>query len=177
MVVDHHLPRFSGDLHVNPRLAGIDADRELSSAGAAYIVAQMLGDNRDLAGLVMLGILGDGQEIAGKNREIFNDALAESVITPGKGCRLPGRDLHERLLCSTHPYLHHISGDEMAVADLIESVAGDDSSGAETLLSLIVLRISPFAPAGAMESLYGDRYSLERSVGRPVAAVAGHDAR
>jgi len=164
MVVDHHLPRFSGDLHVNPRLAGIDADRELSSAGAAYIVAQMLGDNRDLAGLVMLGILGDGQEIAGKNREIFNDALAESVITPGRGCRLPGRDLHERLLCSTRPYLHHISGDEMAVADLIESVAGDDSSGAETLLSLILLRISPFAPAGTMESLYGDRYSLEREV-------------
>jgi len=172
MVVDHHLPRFSGDLHVNPRLAGIDADRELSSAGAAYIVAQVLGDNRDLAGLVMLGILGDGQEIAGKNREIFNDALAESVITPGRGCRLPGRDLHERLLCSTDPYLHHISGDEMAVADLIESVAGDDSSGAESLLSLIVLRISPFAPAGTMESLYGDRYSLEREVITDAHALA-----
>ncbi|TRO42560.1 DHH family phosphoesterase [Candidatus Bathyarchaeota archaeon] len=164
MVVDHHLPRFSGDLHVNPRLAGIDADRELSSAGAAYIVAQALGDNRDLAGLVMLGILGDGQEIAGKNREIFNEAVAESLITPGKGCRLPGRDLHERLLCSTHPYLHQISGDEMAVADLIESVSGEGSPELESLLSLILLRISPFAPAQTMESLYGERYSLEREV-------------
>ncbi len=164
MVVDHHLPRFSGDLHVNPRLAGIDADRELSSAGAAYLVAQKLGDNRDLAGLVMLGILGDDQQIAGKNREIFNGAVAESVITPRKGCLLPGRDLHERLLCSTKPYLHQVSGDEMAVADLIESVAGDTSPDMESLLSLIVLRISPFAPAATMQSLYGDRYSLEREV-------------
>ncbi|MGB4236126.1 MAG: DHH family phosphoesterase [Methanoregulaceae archaeon] len=164
MVVDHHLPRFSGDLHVNPRLAGIDADRELSSAGAAYLVAQKLGDNRDLAGLVMLGILGDDQQIAGKNREIFNGAVAESVITPRKGCLLPGRDLHERLLCSTKPYLHQVSGDEMAVADLIESVAGDTSPDMENLLSLIVLRISPFAPAATMQSLYGDRYSLEREV-------------
>ncbi len=164
MVVDHHLPRFSGDLHVNPRLAGIDADRELSAAGAAYLVAQELGDNRDLAGLVMLGILGDGQAVAGQNREIVNEAVAESIITPGKGCLLPGRDLHEKLLCSTQPYLHHISGDEMAVADLIESVAGDGSPDLESLLSLIVLRISPFAPARTMESLYGDRYSLEREI-------------
>ena len=164
MVVDHHLPRYSGDLQVNPRLAGIDADRELSSAGTAYIVAQKLGDNRDPSGLVMLGILGDGQQIAGKNREIFNDAVAEAVITPGKGCLLPGRDLHERLLCSTHPYLHQISGDEVAVADLIESATRDASIGMEDLLSLIVLRISPFAPAATMESLYGDRYSLEREV-------------
>ncbi len=164
MVIDHHLSRFSGDLHVNPRLAGIDADHELSAAGAAYFVAQELGDNRDLAGLVLLGILGDGQDIAGKNREIVNEAMAESVITHGKGCRLPGRDLHEKLLCSSHPYLHNISGDEMAVADLIESVAGEGSFQLESLLSLIVLRISPYAPAQTMESLYGDKYSLEREV-------------
>jgi len=164
MVIDHHLPHFAGDLHVNPRLAGIDADRDLSSASAAYLVAQMLGDNRDLAGLVMLGIVGDDQDIAGKNREIFNEAIAESIITPGKGCRLVGRNLHERLFCSIHPYLHQISGDEIAVADLIESAAGDDALDVESLISLIVLRISPFAPAETMESLYGDRYALEREV-------------
>jgi hypothetical protein len=124
----------------------------------------MLGDNRDLAGLVMLGIMGDDQDIAGKNREIFHEAIAESIISPGKGCRLVGRDLHERLLCTIHPYLHQISGDEMAVADLIESAAGNDTLDVEALISLIVLRVSPFAPAGTMQSLYGDRYTLEREV-------------
>ena len=61
MVVDHHLPLFDGEFHVNPRLAGIDGDRELSASGTAYCVAQQMGDNRDLAGLVIPGIIGDGQ--------------------------------------------------------------------------------------------------------------------
>ena len=40
MVVDHHIPRSEGEFHVNPRLCGIDGDRELSAAGTAYYVAQ-----------------------------------------------------------------------------------------------------------------------------------------
>jgi single-stranded DNA-specific DHH superfamily exonuclease len=164
MVIDHHIPRFEGELHVNPRLDGIDADRELSSAGAAYLVASALGDNRDLAGLVMLGIIGDDQELAGKNLEIFNEAMGESVITTQRGCRLAGRDLHERLLCSIDPYLPRISGDEMAVADLIEAAAREGTMEYDTLISLIVMRISPFVPPGTLASLYGDLYSLDREV-------------
>ena len=48
MVVDHHLPLFTGQFHANPRLEKIDGDRELSAAGMAYIVTQEMGDNRDL---------------------------------------------------------------------------------------------------------------------------------
>ena len=66
MVVDHHLPLFRGQFHANPRLDKIDGDREFSAAGMAYIVAQEMGDNRDLAGLVIPGIIGDGQEFAGQ---------------------------------------------------------------------------------------------------------------
>ncbi len=164
MVVDHHLPRFAGELQVNPRIEGIDGDRELSSAGAAYLVAQELGDNRDLAGLVMLGVIGDDQELAGPNLEIFNEAVAQALITPARGCLLPGRDLHERLLCAMRPYLHLISGDEMAVADLIESAAEGDVMQFDELLSLIVLRISPFAPAATLTSMFGDRFILEREI-------------
>lgn len=164
MVIDHHIPRFEGELHVNPRLEGIDAERELSAAGAAYLVARQLGDNRDLAGLVMLGIIGDDQELAGKNLEIFNEAMGDAVITTGRGCRLAGRDLHERLFFSINPYLPRISGDEMAVADLIETAAGEGMLEADTLLSLLVLRISPFVPERTLTSLYGDRYFLDREV-------------
>jgi single-stranded-DNA-specific exonuclease len=164
MVVDHHLPRFTGELQVNPRLEGVDADRELSSAGAAFMVAQQLGDNRDLGGLVMLGILGDEQELAGPNLDIFNEAVAQALVTPGRGCLLPGRDLHERLLYAMHPYLHQISGDEMAVADLIESAGEGGVMRFDELLSLIVLRISPFAPTTTLTSLFGDRFILEREI-------------
>ena len=120
MVVDHHLPKFEGTFHANPRLAGIDGDRELSGAGMAYLVAQMMGDNRDLSGLVIPGIIGDGQEMTGKNLEIFNDGIAEGIIVPDRGLTLPGRDMTERWYTATSPYLDGISGGEQIIADLME---------------------------------------------------------
>jgi len=164
VVIDHHMPRFEGDLHVNPRLHGIDADRELSSSGTAYLVARELGDNRDLAGLVMLGIIGDDQDLSGMNLEIFNEAMGESIISLNRGCRLVGRDLHEKLLCSINPYLPRISGDEMAVADLIETSSREGTIEHDTLLSLLVMRISLFVPPRTLNSLYGERYSLDREL-------------
>jgi hypothetical protein len=164
MVIDHHIPRFGGELHVNPRLCDVDGDRELSSAGAAFLVAQAMGDNRDLAGLVMLGIIGDGQEITGENLAIFNDAVALGLISPGKGLLLPGRDDHERLYGAINPYLHQVSGDEMAVSDLLESATEDGQVSLQKLLSLIVLRVAPYAPVETLESLYGECYSLQREV-------------
>ncbi|MDI6899921.1 MAG: DHH family phosphoesterase [Methanolinea sp.] len=164
MVIDHHVPRFSGALQVNPRLCGVDGERELSSAGAAFLVAQALGDNRDLAGLVMLGIIGDGQQLAGENLAIFNDAVALGLVSPGKGLLLAGRDDHERLYGALNPYLHQVSGDEMAVSDLLESAAGDGKVSLDKLLSLIVLRVALYAPVETLESLYGDCYSLQREV-------------
>ena len=103
IVVDHHLPAFEGEFHANPRLASIDGDRELSAAGTAYLVAQKMGDNRDLAGLVIPGILGDGQEMTGKNLEIFNEAITNGIIVPDRGLTLPGRDMTERFLHRDQP--------------------------------------------------------------------------
>ena len=90
MVVDHHVPHFEGDYHVNPRLAGIDGDRDLSAAGTAYLIAQHMGDNRDLAGLVLLGILGDRQDLEGPNRDIINEGVATGSSHPGAASASPG---------------------------------------------------------------------------------------
>src|SRR5690606_161044 len=95
---------------------------------------------------------------------IFNDAIAQGIITPGQGFLLPGRDDHERLFSALNPYLHQVSGDEMAVSDLLESASSEDGISLEKLLSLLVLRVSPFAPAETLEGIYGARYSLEREV-------------
>ncbi|HVP94691.1 MAG TPA: DHH family phosphoesterase [Methanoregulaceae archaeon] len=164
MVIDHHLPGFPGGYHVNPRLFGIDGDRELSASGAAYLVANELGDNRDLAGLAVLGIIGDGQEISGKNKEIFNEGVAEGIISHGRGFHLAGRDPAERLYISTNPYLPGISGNQASVESVLDRSTGDDEADQSVLLSLLVLETSEKAGAGIARALYGDVFSLEREV-------------
>jgi single-stranded-DNA-specific exonuclease len=176
MVVDHHLPLFEGEFHVNPRLAGIDGDRELSAAGTAYFVALKLGDNRDLAGLVIPGIIGDGQEIVGKNLEIFNEAIANGVIVPDRGLKLPGRDMTERWYTTTNPYLANISGNEQIVADFVEQAKDPSSPNKplmlDVLISRVVLEAAPQATLAGLQGMYGDTYHLQREVIEDAHALA-----
>jgi single-stranded-DNA-specific exonuclease len=164
MVIDHHEPLFTGPMHVNPRLSGIDGDRELSAAGTAFLVTQAMGDNRDLAGLALLGMIGDRQELAGPNREIFSDAVAEGLVEPDRGLRLAGRDTRERLLLATSPYLPGISGDEAAVGRLLDSGGNDEGARLDFDLSSALLAISRHASAASMLAVYGDRFRLGREV-------------
>jgi single-stranded-DNA-specific exonuclease len=164
MVVDHHIPGFSGKYHVNPRLFGIDGDHELSASGTAYLVAKELGDNRDLAGLAVTGFVGDGQELAGKNLEIFNEAVAERIITPGRGIHLPGRDAPEQLYMAINPYLPGISGNQPAVESILDRCTGEEELDTSLLLSLLVLETGTKSGVNAAFRLYGDTYRLEREV-------------
>ena len=168
MVVDHHLSLFDGEFHVNPRHAAIDGDRELSAAGTAYVVAQKLGDNRDLAGLVIPGIIGDGQQMTGKNLEIFNEAIANGVIVPDRGLTLPGRDMLERWYMATNPYLDGISGEEQCIGNLIdlsqEASTGRNEDRLDVLLSGVVIESAPATTAGSLLALYGDTFHLQREV-------------
>jgi single-stranded-DNA-specific exonuclease len=168
IVVDHHLVRFEGEFHANPRLAGIDGDRELSAAGMAYCVALALGDNRDLAGLVIPGILGDGQEFVGKNLEIFNEAIANGIIVPDRGLKLPGRDMTERWYMATSPYLEGISSNEGLIAEIIDSARDTRAAGngprLDTLLSRVVLASAKGTSADSLMATYGDIHHLQREV-------------
>jgi single-stranded-DNA-specific exonuclease len=168
MVVDHHLPLSDGVFHVNPRLCGIDGDRELSAAGTAYYVAQELGDNRDLAGLVIPGIIGDGQQMAGKNLEIFNEGIANGIVVPDRGLTLPGRDMTERWFMAMSPYLDGISGAEERIAALLgqsrDPAQGENGLRLDTLLSQVVLDAAQKTTAASLLSLYGDTFHLQREV-------------
>lgn len=164
MVVDHHVPHFEGDYHVNPRLAGIDGDRNLSAAGAAYLVAQRMGDNRDLSGLALLGIIGDGQELEGPNRDITSEGIANGFITPRRGLCLPGRGLVEQLALAVNPYLTGFSGVPDAARTLVAQVTGEDDVDYEALLSRVVLSTAPKASLSAIYGLWGTTYSLGREV-------------
>ncbi len=164
MVVDHHEAHFTGEYHINPRLFGIDGDRDLSAAGTAYLVAGRLGDNRDLAGLTLLGIIGDGQALSGMNLEIFNGGVANGIIAVGRGVRLAGRDLPEKLLTATSPVLDGISGDEPAVREICGNADAGGEYDLRKILSLCVLSAISTHAAGCVESMYGDTYGLEREV-------------
>ena len=164
MVVDHHLPAFKGNYHANPLESGIDGDCELSSSGVAYLVAQQMGENRDLAGLAILGMIGDRQSLRGINLEIFNEGVAEGIITPNHGLRLSGRDLQEKFVNAIHPYLPGLSGEPAAVQDILDSSQGGKGPDEDLFLSLALLRVSPHATPAAMESVYGDLCDLEREV-------------
>jgi len=164
MVVDHHLPHFEGDYHVNPRLAGIDGDRNLSAAGAAYLVAQRMGDNRDLAGLALLGIIGDGQENEGPNRDIYSEGIANGFIAPRRGIRLPGRGLVEQLALAVDPYLTGFSGEPDATRALVAEVTDEDDLDTESLLTRVVLTAAPNASVSALCGIWGTTYNLGREV-------------
>ncbi|MDD3622137.1 MAG: DHHA1 domain-containing protein [Methanofollis sp.] len=164
MVVDHHVPHFKGAYHVNPHLAGIDGERELSASGTAYLVAQALGDHRDLVGLALLGVLGDRQDFSGKNREILNEGIANGYISPEKGFLLPGRGVREALETAIDPYISGISGEPETVTKILEQAAGEDEVDEDLLLSLLVLDAGADAAPSVFSRLYGTRYQLEREV-------------
>lgn len=164
MVVDHHVPHFTGAYHVNPHLAGIDGERELSASGTAYLVAQALGDHRDLVGLALLGVLGDRQEFVGTNREILNEGIANGYISPDTGLLLPGRGVREALETAIDPYIRGVSGDQEAVTKILEHAAGEDEVAEDRLLSLLVLDAGADAAPSVFSQLYGTRYRLEREV-------------
>jgi single-stranded-DNA-specific exonuclease len=162
MVIDHHPPRFGGEFHVNPAREDPPAAGDVAAAAAAYLVAQHMGENRDLAGLALIGMVGDRQACTGPNREILNDGIANGYITPGRGVLLPGRDLPEALALSTRPYLPGLSGDEAAARKLVEECTRGGETALDSLLSLVVLRAGAPGSAGGLEALYGDTFTLER---------------
>ena len=76
-VLDHHRPVGTLNcMHLNPHLFGIDGAFELSAAGTVYSVVRQMGDNADLAGLALVGAMGDRQAMIGANRSILEEAVA-----------------------------------------------------------------------------------------------------
>jgi single-stranded-DNA-specific exonuclease len=164
VVIDHHVPHFNGGFHVNPRLAGLDGEKDLSSAGTAYLVAQEMGDHRDLAGLALLGMLGDNQTMTGKNREILQEGIVHQFLSTSYGLLLPGRSLVERLTLAIDPYLDGLSGNEDRCRALVEECTLEGETDEELLISRLMLEIAQQASAGALRGIYGTRYTLEKEI-------------
>ncbi|MHC1582369.1 MAG: DHHA1 domain-containing protein [Candidatus Syntropharchaeia archaeon] len=131
IVADHHRPStFMGRYHVNPHLFGMDGAHDLSGSGTSYLLANFMGNNRDLADIAIVGAVGDLQDrrnrmLEGFNREILREGKEIGVIEYEKDLRLYGkqtRPVYRMLQYTFDPYLPGISGDEKSSIDFLRSL-------------------------------------------------------
>lgn len=125
-ILDHHQVVhkdgvvFDYPWNVNPLIFGIDGGGEISGSGIAYFFARALHKNNvDLAGLAIVGAVGDMQDshgaLVGLNRTILADAESAGVLSIKKDLRLYGRisrPLLQFLLFSSSPVLPDLTAKE-----------------------------------------------------------------
>ncbi len=125
VILDHHQPIGEAAptfTQVNPHLHGIDGSRDLSGAGAAYLMAKTLDEkNKDLACLAAVGALGDLQdkntqrELTGVNEKIVQEAINSGYLKVETDLLLFGREtrpIHRALARTMNPFIPGISGEE-----------------------------------------------------------------
>ncbi|MDY6864849.1 MAG: DHH family phosphoesterase [Halobacteriota archaeon] len=130
VIVDHHQVNGVAKYHLNPHLFGINGSYELSGAGAAFILAQALGENKDLADLAIVGAVGDLQarrdgKLAGMNREILKIGEEAGVLHSEKDVTFFGkqtRPIYMLLQYSNDPYIPGITGNEQASVGFLRRI-------------------------------------------------------
>ena len=91
LVLDHHAaapieaPELHGVYNLDPELYGLKGDRDISASVTCYLFARMLdGANEDLAGLAVLGAVGDRfferGRLVGINRRVVEEAVAAGLL-------------------------------------------------------------------------------------------------
>jgi len=177
IIIDHHYPvgRIEPKkelVHVNPHLAGLDGTYELSASGTAYVVANVLEDNKDLIGLAIVGMIGDKQKIVGGNAEIIKEGLREGYIEEIRGLNLHSGKVKDVLMLSTEPFLDfYKKEDELNEFLAMIGVDGDkevDELSEEELHRLangIVLRLLKLgAYEGVIDEVIGRKFILKNEV-------------
>lgn len=122
VISDHHQPRGELEHHLNPHLFGFNGSYELSGSGMTYMLANALGDNRDLADLAIVGAIGDLQhlkkgQLTGINRYILEEGTKEGNLHYEKDIMLFGkqtRPVFKLLQFASDPYLPGLTGNEDA---------------------------------------------------------------
>ena len=169
-VLDHHRPVGTLDcMHHNPHLFGIDGAFELSAAGTVYSVVRHMGDNADLAGLALVGAMGDRQAMIGANRSILEEAVASGAVQIGAGLKLSeDGQVVDVLARSIEPLLDFTGDrekikkflDDLNIKGNVQSLAGDDLTRLATALTLKLIMQGSFAA----DSILGEVIRLRHEV-------------
>jgi single-stranded-DNA-specific exonuclease len=166
IIIDHHKP--TGDLknnQFNPHLAGIDGSSQVCASCGAYMVARQMGENTDLAGLAIVGAIGDKQSMDGANKFILDEAIEKKAVTVASGLRMGDEPVEELLEYGIDPYLD-ITGDMDKIKVFLDKlgVKGRLSQLSEEQLikfsSAIILKLAKQGSAAAIDSLIGESYTL-----------------
>jgi RecJ-like exonuclease len=184
VIADHHQPADAEtEYHLNPLLEGIDGASELSGAGASYVLARALGGeaNRDLAGLAVVGAVGDMQDgddgLSGANEALVEEGVAAGVLSEETDILLYGRQtrpLPKLLEYASEARIPGISNDESGAVSFLTDLDLDLKSGGEwrrwvdltgderrTLVNaLLRYAISRGVPADRVNALVGTTYVL-----------------
>ena len=156
IVADHHQPNgapknIKADsetfpYHINPHLYGANGGFEISGSGVSYILANALGDNKDLSGLAIVGAIGDMQnrkygKLVGLNKEILEQGVQAGVLMNAPDLSLFGkqtRPIYKMLQYSSEPYLPGLTGEEEACIRFLQSagVGYDQREGAKLWIEL-----------------------------------------
>ncbi len=132
VIADHHQPAGADtQFHLNPLLEGVDGGKELSGAGAAYVLARaLLGeDATDLAALAVVGAVGDRQtvdgELVGANTQIAAEGVDAGVLDTAKDLALYGtqtRPLPKLLEYASEVYVPGITNDENGAVRFLDGL-------------------------------------------------------
>ena len=192
VIVDHHQPADlpddrEPDYHLNPLLFGIDGASELSGAGASYVLARALepsdGDNRDLAGLAVVGATGDMQAtdggLTGANQGIVEEGVAADVVEEATDLLVYGRQtrpLPKLLEYANDIRIPGITNDQAGAVEFLSGLDLDlkqdgkwrrwvDLTMAErraVVSGLVKRAIASGVPADRIDDLVGTTYTLTR---------------
>lgn len=183
IIVDHHQIKGETKYHLNPHLFGIDGSFELCGAGSAYLLAQGLGENKDLADLAIVGAVGDLQhrkkgKLVSENRKILEIGCDLGVLNYKKDIKLFGRQtrpIYMLLQYSSDPYLPGLTGNEHACINFLQGLGISlkdetwrfwvDLSKEEKQLivsNLIQYCLSKGMDERSIERLVGEVYTLPR---------------
>lgn len=191
IIADHHQPAASETtFHLNPLLEGIDGAKELSGAGAAYVLARALADemddtprlgNRDLAALAVVGAVGDMQasdgELHGANSAIVAEGVDAGVLKEAKDLAVYGkqtRPLPKLLEYASDVRIPGITNDERGSMSFLDEldvacradgdwkrwVDLDDDERQAVASALVRHAVSRGVPAYKIDRLVATSYTL-----------------
>ncbi|WP_232703616.1 single-stranded-DNA-specific exonuclease RecJ [Halobacterium wangiae] len=141
VIADHHQPAEADtQFHLNPLLEGVDGGKELSGAGASYVLARALlsDEATDLAALAVVGAVGDMQtvngELVGANVAIAEEGVAAGVLDTAKDLALYGtqtRPLPKLLEYASEVYVPGITNDQNGAMRFLDGLDVDLHDGGD----------------------------------------------
>lgn len=183
VISDHHIPAGDCAHHLNPHVFGINGAYEISGSGTTFLLAHALGDNLDLAGLAVVGAVGDLQhvkqgQLTGINRQIVALGRSVGIIHCQRDLTMFGkqtRPVFKMLQYSSDPYLPGLSGDEDACINFLKGIGVrfhgekwlrwidlDQQEKQGVVSSLIQYCIYAGIPSVKIKRLVGEVYTLKK---------------